>query len=227
MKTFAAKAISYFNNITVPKNLPDGIKVMNPYLESVVKDIVKDFFTKYYNDGRKVVFIFGINPGRFGGGLTGISFTDPVALKDECGIDNCLSNRKEISSEFVYKVINEFGGTERFFSNFYLTALYPLAIIKDGKNCNYYDSKELINTFKPEIYSSVKNQVSFGGRKDVVISFGKKNGEFLKQVNDEMKLFDRIEILEHPRFIMQYRRKSLTEYISRYIELMNSLLLNQ
>ncbi len=227
MISFSSKAVSYFNNIVVRSKLPAGIEVMNPYPDKNVKAIVKEFFTKYYNDNNPRVFIFGINPGRYGGGLTGISFTDPVALKVECCIQNNLSNRKEISSEFVYKVINEFGGAGKFFSSYYLTALYPLAIIKDGKNCNYYDSKELIDTFKTEIYSSVKKQISFGGRKDVVISFGKKNGEFLKQVNDEVKLFDRIEILEHPRFIMQYRRKSITKYISRYIELMNSLLLKQ
>ncbi len=227
MKTFAERAINYFNNLNALENMPPGIEVMNPYPDKTVKAIVKEFFTKYYNDNNPRVFIFGINPGRYGGGLTGISFTDPVALKNECCIDNSLSNRKEISSEFVYKVINEFGGTGKFFSGFYLTALYPLAIIKDGKNCNYYDSKELIDTFKTEIYSSVSKQMSFGGRKDVVISFGKKNGAFLKHINDEMKLFGRIEILEHPRFIMQYRRKSLTKYISRYIELMNSLLLKQ
>jgi hypothetical protein len=102
--------------------------------------------------------------------------------------------------------------------------LYPLAIIKDGKNCNYYDSKELINTFIPELYSSVNKQISFGGRRDVVISFGKKNGGFLKQINHKMKLFDRIEILEHPRFIMQYKRKYLRKYISDYLEVMNKLL---
>ncbi len=223
MKTFAARAISYFNNLTVLENLLGGIEVMNPYLKYEVKDIVKEFFTKYYNDSNERVFIFGINPGRFGGGLTGISFTDPVALKEECGIENQLSDRKEISSEFVYKAINEFGGTEKFFSKFYLTALYPLAIIKDGKNCNYYDSKELIQTFKPEIYSSVQKQLSFGGRKDVVISFGKKNGEFLKQINGELKLFERVEILEHPRFIMQYRRKTLDTFIKSYLSLMNRL----
>jgi len=30
-------------------------------------------------------------------------------------------------------------------------------------------------------------------------------------------LFDKIETLDHPRFIMQYRKKKIDSYISQYI----------
>ena len=67
----------------------------------------------------------GINPGRFGGGLTGISFTDPVALKKYCGIDNQLRNKEELSSKFVYEVINHFGGVNKFFSKVFSFCSLP------------------------------------------------------------------------------------------------------
>ena len=110
MPTFAEKAIKYFTNLKSPINLPPKIYIANPYESKEVKRVVKKFFIKYFNDNNKRIFIFGINPGRFGGGLTGISFTDPVALKDECGIENNLGKHKELSSRFIYKFINEFGG---------------------------------------------------------------------------------------------------------------------
>jgi len=87
-KTFADKAIKYFSNINSSYNLPKGISVMNPYENSEVKKIVKQFYKKFYNDDNKRTFLIGINPGRFGGGLTGIAFTDPINLEKKCGIKN-------------------------------------------------------------------------------------------------------------------------------------------
>ncbi len=38
--------------------------------------------------------ILGINPGRFGGGITGIPFTDPIRLQNICGIENDFQKNK-------------------------------------------------------------------------------------------------------------------------------------
>lgn len=35
----------------------------------------------------------------------------------------------------------------------------------------------------------------------------------MKTLNEELKLFNEIIPLEHPRYIMQYRRKLLSEYL--------------
>ena len=52
--------------------------------------IVETFFYKFYNDTNPRHLIFGINPGRFGAGTTGINFTAPKQLKEICGIDHSL-----------------------------------------------------------------------------------------------------------------------------------------
>lgn len=220
--SFSSKAIKYFCNLKTPEISFSGIEMMNPYKSSDVKEVVKQFYSKYYDDKNERIFVIGINPGRFGGGLTGIAFTDPVALRENCGIENNLGDRKELSSKFVYKIADKFGGAENFFSNIFLTALYPFAITKEGKNYNYYDDKFLVRKLKTDIVSNLKEQIKFGARKDAVILLGKKNADYLKPINEQHNLFDKVIVLEHPRYIMQYKMKNLNSYIIKYIKAIKS-----
>lgn len=217
--SFAERAIKYYTNFYVPNKLPGEINIINPYEDRRVKGVVKRFFTKYYNDNNERLFIIGINPGRFGCGLTGISFTDPVALRENCGIDNDLGTRKELSSIFVYRVIEKFGGADKFFSRIFLTALYPLAILKDGKNYNYYDEKNLFLAIRDEIAKSVSAQISFGARRDRAIILGKKNAKFFEPINNEYGFFKKLTVLDHPRYIMQYKLKEVNSYLNKYLNL--------
>lgn len=218
---FSSKVINYFCNLKTPHIKSSGVQVINPYEKDNVKEIVKNFYTKFYNDSNKRVFVIGINPGRFGGGLTGIAFTDPVALWENCEIENNLGNRKELSSKFVYAVAKKFGGVENFFSKVFLTAFYPFAIIKDGKNYNYYDEKPLAALLRPDIIRNIKKQLAFGARKDFAILLGKKNAEFFSPINEEYSFFKEIIVLEHPRYIMQYKLKQIDSYIKKYLEAIN------
>ncbi|MGE5683176.1 MAG: uracil-DNA glycosylase family protein [Bacillota bacterium] len=221
--TFAQKAINYYFSLKAPLFKDPSPGIINPYEKLDVQEIVRAFYYRYYNDQRKRVFLLGINPGRFGGGLTGISFTDPVALRKYCGIENELGTQRELSSEFVYLFINKFGGPEAFFSRFYLSALYPLAITKNGKNYNYYDEASLYKTLKPHIIESLTKQVNFGAEKRFAICLGKKNEKYLSELNSELKLFDKIYTLEHPRYIMQYKRRVLGDYLNNYQSLLSEL----
>jgi hypothetical protein len=217
MPAFADRAIKYFSELKSPAKLPSGIGILNPYENNEVKAVINKFYIKFYGDERTRVYILGINPGRFGGGLTGISFTDPVALKIHCDIDNELGCKEELSTKFIYEVINHFGGVKKFFSHFFLSALYPLALIKDGKNFNYYDDDRLFSALKTQLRNSLKEQFKFGANRRVVICLGKKNANYLKILNGELKLYDNIETLDHPRFIMQYKRKKIDNYITQYL----------
>jgi len=216
--SFADKAIRYFNELNAPNIKLGVVELMNPYGSIQVKSVVKKFYNKFYNDYGSRIFIFGINPGRFGGGLTGISFTDPVALREKCCIENTLGERKELSSKFIYSLVEEFGGPKKFFSKVFLTALYPFAIIKDGKNYNYYDEKPLAEKLKSEIVKTIKTQIEFGARRDVAILLGKKNAKCFSELNNNFNFFDKVIVLEHPRYIMQYRLKKINLYIKKYIE---------
>ena len=200
----------------------NDVELINPYESPAARGVVREFYNKFYNDNNKRIFVFGINPGRFGGGLTGISFTDPVALREHCGIENALGERKELSSKFIYMVTNEFGGTKKFFSRVFLTALCPFAIIKNGKNYNYYDEKPLAQKLKPEIINTIKSQIKFGARRDFVVLLGKKNANYFSEINNEFKFFDNVIVLEHPRYIMQYRLKKKDFYIKKYIDAISS-----
>jgi len=219
-ETFGRRALNFYLNLKKPVNIPDKIEIINPYEDSKVKKTAKTFYDKFFSDNQKRVFIFGINPGRFGGGITGINFTDPVALSLYCGIDNDYGNRRELSSQFVYEFINAFGGVDKFYNKFFISAIYPLAILNDGKNFNFYDDKKIYVYLKPSILSYMKKQIEFGAKEEFALSLGKKNFTYLKELNSEIKYFKKIEFLEHPRFIMQYKRKQLEYYIRKYLKLL-------
>lgn len=217
---FAEKVLNFYKGLEKTNTLPNHVSVMNPYDSDITFSLVEKFFKKYYEDENKRTFIVGINPGRFGGGVTGVAFTDPVNLELKCGIKNDLDKKQELSSEFVYKLIDEFGGVEIFYSKFFISALYPLALIKDGKNYNYYDSQKIYKALKPQILRTFQQQIDFGANDKCVISFGKKNAVYLKEINEEIKFFKEIIIFDHPRFIMQYRLKKLDEYFTGYSKIL-------
>lgn len=224
MKSFGEKAIEFYSELCIPGQLPAGVEVLNPYKEPEVLSIVRDFFQKFYSEGPDRVIILGINPGRFGAGITGITFTDPVRLEKDCSIPNSFEKRPELSSSrFIYEVIHAFGGTGDFFNKFFLSAVSPLGFIKSGKNLNYYDEKGLEDALKEFIINTLRRQCELGIRRDKAICLGEgKNLNYLRKLNRETGLFGDILPLPHPRWVMQYRYKRRNEFIQRYIELMRS-----
>lgn len=124
--TFADRVFEFYRHLRPAFKLPAGVTAMNPYQNARVLKYVEFFLNKFYADRHPRILVFGINPGRFGGGLTGVSFTDPVALENSCGIRNDLPKRRELSSEFIYRVVDLWGGPKCFFRNFFLTAVSPL-----------------------------------------------------------------------------------------------------
>ncbi len=191
---------------------------MNPFRDKDTYDICKKFYHKYYNDSNPRHLILGINPGRFGGGVTGIPFTDPIRLKEVGGIENSFAKKQELSSLFIYDMINAFGGAQSFYNKFYISSISPLGFTKNNKNLNYYDDKNLEQSLKQFIVENINLQLNFGISRDVVFCLGEgKNFKYLSKLNNEMKFFDKVIPLPHPRFIMQYRLKRKDEYIEYYL----------
>jgi len=217
--SFADKAISFFNRLQLRTAFPKGVELMNPYRSYEVKAIVQKFFMQYYDDNQKRTGLFGINPGRFGAGITGIAFTDPVNLKENCGIDNDMQQKHELSSEFIYEMIDAYGGVKKFNAHFFLTAVCPLGFVKEGKNLNYYDRKDLQNVVESFIIDGIKKQIVFGLHTDVCICLGEgKNYRYLTALNREHHFFEQIIPLAHPRYIMQYKRKQKMDYVKKYLD---------
>jgi hypothetical protein len=216
--TFGEKSISFFSSLDLRLPAKLSTEVLNPYKNREAMECVRKFFTKYFSDQHKRIFIFGINPGRYGGGLTGISFTDPVALREKCGIENSLGNKKELSSEFVYMVVDAFGGPEKFYRHFFISAVCPLGFVKGNTNYNYYDHPNLLEAVAPFIRKTWTQQLQLGARNEALLVVGAgKNTQFIKTLNAETGFFKKIISLDHPRFIMQYRRKKVQQYIDQYL----------
>jgi len=223
--TFADKVIRFNKQLAYTGSaLPPGIRIMNPFKENGQPARIADaFYQKYYSDNAARHIILGINPGRFGGGLTGIPFTDPKRLISECHINYEGKTTHEPSSVFVYEMINAYGGAEVFYKKFYINSLCPLGFtIADAKgrekNYNYYDSKELVNAVTGFIVDNINKQVALGIKTDVCFCLGTgKNENFLRKLNEEYHFFKKIVALEHPRFIMQYKAANKQFYIDKYI----------
>jgi len=224
MKTFADKVITFNKHIEFNGKLPAGIRIMNPFKENPeALTISTAFYKKFYNDNHKRHLILGINPGRFGAGVTGVPFTDTKRLQSECGIPYSGKETHEPSSVFIYEMINDFGGPEAFYKEFYIHSICPLgftSVREDGKevNYNYYDSKALQHAVHDFIIDNIHKQIAMGVATDTCFCFGTgKNEQFLRQINEEHKFFKHIVALEHPRFIIQYKSKTKQQYIDKYI----------
>ncbi len=200
--------------------LPKGIQWMYPYYEVMTQNIMTSFYKKYYQDTYPRRIIFGINPGRFGAGVTGVPFTDPIKLKQRCGIDNDLPTKKELSSDFIYAMIDALGGVENFYHQFYITSLLPLGLLKGKLNFNYYDDPNVQSSVTPFIIENIKAQKSLVKSDDrLAYCLGEgKNYQYFFKLNTEHRFFEEIIPLPHPRWIMQYRLKKKEEYIQLYKE---------
>ena len=87
-----------------------------------------------------------------------------------------------------------------------------------------YDDPKLQNAVLPFIVSSVRLQVNFGLRTDVAICLGTgKNFKVFSELNTKEKFFDKVIPIEHPRFIIQYRRCQIDRYTKKYLGVLTKL----
>lgn len=221
--TFAQNVIDFNRHLYYPGRLPAGFRVMNPYLDNPeTMKVMQEFYEKYYNDSAPRKFIIGINPSRHGAGVTGVPFTDTKRLESACGITMNSAYTHEVSSVFIYEMIAAWGGVRDFYRHFYINSPFPLAIVretKDGKwlNANYYDDPHLFEMVKDFMIISLKKHIQSGLDTSEVFILGKKNAAFIHQLNRKEPLFDRLTVLEHPRYIQQYKSKEKSKYIDKYI----------
>jgi hypothetical protein len=223
MTTFAEKVIDFNSQLDFSGTLPEGIKIMNPFKENdQILSVSRQFYEKYYNDNNTRKLILGINPGRLGAGVTGIPFTDTKRLTEICKIPIASATTHEPSSVFVYDLIDKYGGPEIFYSGYFISAICPLGFVAENKkgnwiNCNYYDYSELFAAMQSFILESLIKQINFGVDTKVCYVLGKKNAKYFNFINRKEKLFDSVVVLEHPRYIQQYKARYKDNYISDYL----------
>ena len=82
-----------------------------------------------------------------------------------------------------------------------------------------------LNALKDNMIEVLKQYISLGLDTSEVVVLGVKNAQFIQKLNKRAKLFKRIHVLEHPRYIQQYKFKERQFYIEKYIITFNKLLL--
>jgi len=223
MSTFADRIINFNTHLAYNDALPKDFDVLNPYMDNPeTMEVMRAFYHKFYNDNRQRKFIIGINPSRHGAGVTGVPFTDTKRLESECGIAMKSAHTHEVSSVFMYDMIKAYGGVTKFYNDFYINSPFPLAIVRkasDGKwlNANYYDEDTLFKSVKDYMIATLKKHIALGVDTQKVFVLGKKNATFLQKLNKEATLFGEMVVLEHPRFIQQYKSKEKQLYIDKFL----------
>ncbi|HLO82281.1 MAG TPA: uracil-DNA glycosylase family protein [Chitinophagaceae bacterium] len=222
MLPWSDKIIAYNKQLQFSGKLPRGISIMNPYAESAEAWKASEaFYRKFYTDQEPRRLILGINPGRHGAGATGIPFTDPKRLTEvDIPWNGPLSH--EPSSVYVYDMISAYGGPEAFYGRYFINSVSPLGYTirnKAGKdvNFNYYDTPALFKKVLPFIHANLEQLRSLGFDMETVYVLGVKNARCLEQINGKGKYFGRLEVLEHPRYVMQYRLRAKEDYIQKYL----------
>lgn len=229
MIKFSDKVNKFNKELKINNILPSGIELLNPFKESKQIQLVsKQFYTHYYGDTNKRYLILGINPGRLGAGTTGIPFTDVKRLKEKCGININIADTNEISSVFIYEMIEAYGGVEKFYKQFYISSVCPLGFIKKNEhthtNYNYYDNAKLYSAVESFIIDCILKQLDFEVNRDICFCLGTgKNKKYLSELNQRENFFKKIIFLEHPRYIMQYKIKQKNAYIKKYIDAFESI----
>jgi len=225
LQTFAKQILNFYFSMPRDISIPNGISTIYPFDNAETKRVMQTFFNKYYDDTNSRTYLVGINPGRLGSGITGIGFADAYHLDKYCDIPNDFDKRVEISAAFMFEVMEAYGGVEKFYKDFFFTTVMPLGLLKNDKNYNFYDDLETQNTLEPFITKTLLGQMSFPQAKPNIICVGQgKNLKYLKAFNDIHQCFESIEVLPHPRWIMQYRRKEKEKYIAMYLNILKIVL---
>ena len=222
--TFATQVIEFYRNLKPPRLTGLDVDVLFPYRDPNVRAVMEEFYRRFFNDRLQRVFIIGINPGRFGAGTTGVPFTDPVSLELHCGIANAFQKRRELSAVFIEQLLDRFGGPAGFYKSFFITAASPVGFTRNGKNYNYYDNPALLAAVKPFMVKTMRAQLDFSARRDVALVLGTgRNFDFLRRLNEEQRFFEKLVCVEHPRFIMQYRRPHVRRFLDKYESVLRPL----
>jgi len=218
-RTFGDRVIAFNRSLDIGFRLPRGVQAMNPFADAATRMASESFYATYYADRRPRRYIFGINPGRRGAGVTGVPFTDPIRLEEACGIPNAFPKVPELSSTFVYRVIEAWGGPKAFYDRFFITAVFPLGFLKNGRNLNYYDDPALLRSCSDELVRLMNRQLAFGREGTTCFCLGAgRNLQVLERFNTMHGWFSCIVPLPHPRWVMQYRRRRVDAFVREYVD---------
>ncbi len=137
------------------ERMPSKWKLINPYKNHWNR--FEFFIKKYYSHSGQRNLIIALNPGRFGCNKTGIALTDEHILSSKMSYpEEIASPITEKTATRIYSVITQqFPDLQQFFSNFFMTNIFPFGIVEKNKNVSF---RELIKL--PSIESFSKQFIS-------------------------------------------------------------------
>ena len=225
------KIIDYYKWLSLQNiELFDKYKIVNPYKQERIIKIVEVFYNKYFDDNHNSYLILGASPARRGTSATGIPFEDEEHIYKLTGesINNFYINKN--SSNFLYDVMENYGGIDKFYSDFFLEFVCPLGIVNINNknnevNVNYYENRKLQSYLNDFIKKSLDELIKIGINREVCYCIGSgENYQYLLKLNEENHYFKRIVALEHPRYIMQYNKDKTAFYMNKYLNELNNKL---
>ncbi|MBA1393336.1 DUF4918 family protein, partial [Lactobacillus sp. XV13L] len=114
MSTFGEKVLSFHEELArVSIGLPKNYRILNPYSgknRELVNEVNTIFYKKFFDDIRTRRLVLGSSPARRGTSVTGVPFEDTYQIYLHTGIRINDFFINQSSSNFLYEVINEYGG---------------------------------------------------------------------------------------------------------------------
>ena len=133
-KTTAQKILEFYDSLkNVGINLPEKHRLINPFTganQQQIAQIIHRFYHRYYHDDKRRFMILGSSPARRGTALTGLPFEDVKHLQKDTGISIDAFGANKRSSSFLCEVMEEYGGRQNFYKQFYMSFVCPLGIEK-------------------------------------------------------------------------------------------------
>lgn len=180
-------------------------RILNPYATNF--EYFEFFANKYYADNNFRNIIFGLNPGRFGCGKTGITFTDEKILKSKLKYPRNISQPdKEKTATRIYSVVEEtFGGDlDLFFSKYFMSNIFPFgAIDLNGNNVVFNDLMK-VSSVRDFSLDFVENTLRlFNPRRVLCIGLG--SHRFIVENFPNIK----VKYLHHPARVFPEEKKDI------------------
>jgi len=217
--TFAERVLNFYENN--PGWASGDMVITSPWTEPDRRNAITEFYQKFFSDNQSRTYVLGINPGRFNATSTGIPYTDGQALECTYGIANPFSKSREMVATFIEKVVIAYGGSEAFYSEHYAGAVFPFEVLVRGEYRNYYEA-DVWENLRSAILDCLKKMAGFGSNRRVVILGSADNKRYFDELNAEVGLFEVAGVLDHPRYIMQYKRDHVDDYVASYVDVLRS-----
>lgn len=129
-------------------------------------------------------------------------------------LSNVDRDETEKSAQFIFKVIEKIG-IERFYQNCYVTNISKFGYSKKSspKNVNYPDLPERVQRWLYKKFIDEMNAI----KPEIIIPLSKDVANTLQQMKNDNSLDIKIgERLNHPAWIMTYKKNEEYEWVEKY-----------